>query len=59
MRIIQLLSPDYNGLMKVKVNKEVIKQEYKTDILGTDMHGRLIRKTSHGSIMNKLLTVDI
>ena len=59
LRIIQLLEPDYNGLMKMKINKELMYHPETENILGNDMHGGRQHRTAHDAMITQQLLINI
>ena len=56
--IIQLLVTDYNSIMNIHINRNTMMSEATNTILGEMMHGGLIQKTTHDTLLTQALMVD-
>lgn len=59
LRSIQLLDPEYNSLLKMKVIHKAMRRNYSNSALGGDMYGGRPKMSTHNSLMSQTLSYDI
>ena len=56
---IQLLDPEYNEILKMKIIHKAMRCKYTRTELGTDMYGGRPKKSTHDDLMSQTLSYDI
>ena len=59
LRTIQLLEPDFNALLKIKLNKVLTYSKTSQHDLGLDMYGIRPQMSTHDALMHQCLQLDI